>query len=250
MGIWNSMENNMVEDLQCITKVISITSAPIMELYKDTLNVNMLEKLVRNYIDKMSFQNIKIPRWRITHTEGDSVFFGQNFIDGVSAKKYIEKSRSVYQIVELFKLIYFDVVNLYHSCPDIAVDLNLENFVISSDGVFLIDYNPPILLTMVVESESLLFKLFCDRQYHLYAMLYYFCKGIISNGVLSYKEKVTAILLLQESLMKSGVSIKKEYPFDMFMAHVIDYLNNDDETIRNIVLKDSFTKIIMKGKSG
>lgn len=243
------MKNNVVEDFQYIIKDISISSAPIMELYKDTLTVNMLEKMIRKYIDRMSFNNIKIPSWRIAHTEEDSVFFKQNFIDGMSAKKYIENSQSVYQIVDLFKLIYFDVVNLYHCCPDIAVDLNLENFIISSDGVFLIDYSPPIILPMVVKSESLLFKLFCDRQYHLYAMIYYFCKGIISNSVLSYKEKVTAILLLQESIVKSGESIKKGYPFDIFMTHVTDYLNKDDENIKNIVLKDSFTKVMMKGMS-
>lgn len=241
------MKDNIVEDFQYITKDISISSAPIMELYKDTLNVNKLETLIQNYIDKISFVNIKIPSWSIANTEDNSVIFRQCFIDGVAAKKFIEKSKSVNQIVELFELILFDVVYLYHCCPDIAVDLNLDNFVIASDGVFLIDYSPPIILTEVVESGSLLFKLFCDREYHLYALLYYFCKGIISNGVLSYKEKTIAILLLQESIVRSAVNIKKEYPFDMFMTHVTDYLNNDDKNIKNIVLRDSFTKIMMKG---
>lgn len=241
------MKDIIVENFQYITKKISISSVLIMELYKDTLNVNMLETLIRNYIDKITFSNIKIPSWSIGNTKKSCVVFQQRFVHGISAKKLIEKSQSVNQIVELFKFIYFDIVNLYHCCSDIAVDLNLENFIISSDGVFLIDYSPPIILTEVVESESLLFKLFCDRQYHLYAMLYYFCKGIVSNSVLSYEEKKTAILLLRDSIVRSGVNIKKGYPFDMFMDHVTDYLNNDNENIKNIVLNDSFTKVIMKG---
>ena len=55
------MKDNIVEDFQYITKNISISSAPIMELYKDTLNVNKLETLIQNYIDKISFVNIQIP---------------------------------------------------------------------------------------------------------------------------------------------------------------------------------------------
>lgn len=196
---------------------------------------------------------IIIPPYEICHSNSKWVM-RQKIIYGETLRNYITYCRDGKNIIHIFKSILADIVQLYNNCLTICIDMNLENFIIKDKKVFLIDVMPPILLDKVKKKNAnndLLYKLFCQRDYHLTAFLYYVLKSVILNNSLCLEQKqFVCSSILGMFKIFTNISICDEYlPFNIFIEDVLKYLSSGKQVNYNIIVTNSFRKFYSTRKN-
>lgn len=182
-------------------------------------------------------------------------FMSQKTIYGETLRNYITNCTDIQSIIEIFKFVLMDILQLYNNSLTICIDMNLENFIIKNNKIFLIDVIPPILLDKVQKDNidnDLLYMLFCKRDYHLTAFLYYVLKSVILNKRLDLNQKqYTCSSIFRKFETYTNILISEEYlPFNIFIDDLFAYLSNAKQVNYNIVLNNSFREFYSIRKNG
>lgn len=202
------------------------------------------------YISNIRFSKIMLPDTELVLDRTDSFVIIQEKIQGQTVKQYITQTGCYEGILKVYHTIFSDVLELYINNSSIAVDLNLENFIIADNEIYLVDFAPPLLLQYIKRSDSLLSKLFCDRIYQLYAMNYYFCKGVILNDCIKDEERIALVSSFFSNFQFFDKSDEKDFqPFSSFMRNVAIFLKENNVCTREMVKADSFLHVI-RGHEG
>lgn len=183
----------MKSKIDTLHKRISVDDKNLCLLYGDCLDGKEIKTMTEIYISNIRLSKIMLPDCELVLDRSDSFLMIQEKIQGQTAKQYITQSGCYEGILKVYQTILFDVLKLYINNSFIAVDLNLENFIIADNEIYLVDFAPPLLLQYTKRSNSLLNRLFCDRIYQLYAMNYYFCKGVILNDCINDEERIALV---------------------------------------------------------
>ena len=121
-----------------IEKEIS-TESPTIKLLYGNISIRKLHKL--------DFKFLKFAMPSILASNENSIVFEQDYIRGVTIKDYISNSKQYATFKHLFNNLLKDVIEFNKT--EFCLDLNLCNFILSNDSVYLIDFLPPICLNFV-----------------------------------------------------------------------------------------------------
>lgn len=229
-----------------IKKEISNEAETVKLLYGN-ISIKKLQGICEIYLNKMDFEFLKFPRPSILQISETSIIFEQEHIRGVTIKDYISNSEQYASFEPLFCNLLNDVVKFNRT--RYRLDLNLCNFVLSTDSVFLVDFLPPICLDFVTGeyTNDYLKRLFCDQTYGLIAMLYYYIKGIALNRNISIdiKEKVITGIndIFKNKISNSDLEIDAA-PFETYLERISEYLKNKSDPFLQDIKNDSFLRFL------
>lgn len=230
-----------------IIKEITNSNHNVKLLYGIT-KVETICSYVIEYTLELSngLHEIIVPSCKV-YQSGNRWLMSQKKINGDTLRQYLINCTDVPSITYIFDCILENILMLYNNSSTICVDMNLENFIIKNNTIHLIDVIPPILLDKVQDdnlNNDLLYNLFCDRNYHLTAFLYYILKTIILNKQLNIEQKKYACFLINKKFDKStDIIISNEYlPFNTFIDDLFKYLFDPNPVNYVNISNNSFMK--------
>ncbi len=229
-----------------IEKEIS-TESPTIKLLYGNISIRKLQYICEIYLNKLDFKFLKFAMPSILASNENSIVFEQDYIRGVTIKDYISNSKQYATFKHLFNNLLKDVIEFNKT--EFCLDLNLCNFILSNDSVYLIDFLPPICLNFVKKnySNNYMGRLFCDKKYGLIAMLYYYIKGISINSNIDIDIKSKVIIDIIDDFKNevdcSELKIDIE-PFGLYLKHIFEYLQNKSDKSLRVIKNDSFLRFL------